>query len=107
MKSFLQRYGSRIQGVLHGFDRLRFRGTLRALSFVRGMSGFLFAVGVPFRDFDKYARRTTEQIRQATYDFAKASGRPVQTFPSHDKEAHALFEASAPNFKGLKVVFIP
>jgi hypothetical protein len=90
MKSFLQRYSSRIQGVLHGFDRLRFRGTLRALSFVRGMSGFLFAVGVPFRDFEKYARRTTEQIRQATYDFAKANGRPVQTFPSHDKEAHVL-----------------
>ncbi|MBL8793527.1 MAG: hypothetical protein JNM56_06465, partial [Planctomycetia bacterium] len=45
MQSFLQRYGSRIHGVLHGWDRLRFRGTLRALAFQRGMSGFLFAMG--------------------------------------------------------------
>ena len=32
MESFLQRYGSRIHGVLHGWDRVRFRGTLRALA---------------------------------------------------------------------------
>ncbi len=53
MKSFLQRYGSRIHGILHGLDRVRFRGTLRALSYVRGMSGFLFGIGVHFQGFRK------------------------------------------------------
>ncbi len=29
MKSFLQRFGSFVSGVLHGFDRLRLRGSKR------------------------------------------------------------------------------
>jgi hypothetical protein len=93
MKSFLQRYGSRIHGILHGLDRVRFRGTLRALSYVRGMSGFLFGIGVPFKDFEKYVRKTSLQIRQATHDRATASGRPLETFRSPDKEAYARFVA--------------
>jgi hypothetical protein len=30
MKTFLQRFGSVVRGVLHGFDRLRFRGAKAA-----------------------------------------------------------------------------
>src|ERR1700722_3889990 len=89
MPSFLQRFAPRIHGVLHGFDRLRFRGTLRPLAFSRGMSGFLFALGVSFKDFPSYVERTTQQVRQATFELAKATGRPLEPFCGSDKEAHA------------------
>jgi hypothetical protein len=89
MQSFLQRYAPRIHGVLHGFDRLRFRGTFRDLAFNRGMSGFLFAVGVAFKNFSSYVNQTTQQVRQATSDLAQAAGRPLEPFRTSDKEAHA------------------
>ncbi|MBL8793170.1 MAG: hypothetical protein JNM56_04640, partial [Planctomycetia bacterium] len=72
-----------------GWARLRFRGTLRALAFQRGMSGFLFALGVAFKDFQTYVDGTTRQPRQATSDLAQAAGRPLEPFPHSDKEAHA------------------
>jgi hypothetical protein len=89
MQSFLQRFAPRIYGVLHGFDRLRCRGTLRALAWPRGMSGFLFAVGVAFKSFQSYVEGTTQQIRQATFDLAQTAGRPLEPFRTSDKEAHA------------------
>ncbi|MGO9468402.1 MAG: hypothetical protein ACLQIB_51560 [Isosphaeraceae bacterium] len=38
MKSFLQRFGSFVSGVLHGFDRLRLRGSKRLLCTSGGVS---------------------------------------------------------------------
>jgi hypothetical protein len=38
MLRFVQRHVEKVTGVLHGFDRLRFRGTLRNLMFIEGMS---------------------------------------------------------------------
>jgi hypothetical protein len=43
MKSFLARHASKIKGVLHGFDRIRFRGTLRWLANTKGMMNWLTA----------------------------------------------------------------
>ena len=38
MQSFLHRFRERIPGVLNGFDRVRFRGSLLRLASVGGMS---------------------------------------------------------------------
>ena len=43
MKSFLQRHHRQILGVLSGFNRLRFRGTLRTLANVPGVLSYLLA----------------------------------------------------------------
>lgn len=37
MQGFIERHQDRIVGVLSGFDRILFRGTMRALSHVAGM----------------------------------------------------------------------
>jgi hypothetical protein len=36
MKEFLRRFAGVVTGVLHGFDRLRFRGSKRQLCMWRG-----------------------------------------------------------------------
>ena len=43
MNPFVLRYADRIVGVLSGFDRLVFRGSLRALAYTAGMLGYLCA----------------------------------------------------------------
>ena len=40
MKSFLQHFGSLVLGILHGFDRLRFRGSKRLLCNPRASAYF-------------------------------------------------------------------
>lgn len=37
MQTFLQRFGGAVIGVLHGFDRVRFRGTKCLLMHVGGL----------------------------------------------------------------------
>ena len=46
MDSFVHKYAGLVAGVLSGFDRLIFRGTLRTLAFTKGMMGYLWAAGV-------------------------------------------------------------
>ena len=41
MERFLTRHASRITGILSGFDRMLFRGTLRSISYVDGLDKFL------------------------------------------------------------------
>jgi hypothetical protein len=48
MLGFVQRHAEKVTGVLHGFDRLRFRGTLRKLVFLEGMMEFLWKTKVLF-----------------------------------------------------------
>jgi len=78
MKSFLQRHGEKILGVLSGFDRLRFRGSLRMLCNVKGLGCWLYDAGILVKDFLPFAERATKQLRGTLERMAEAAGRPVQ-----------------------------
>jgi len=43
MQKFIQRHQEDVIGVLGGFDRVLFRGTLRSISYGEGLEGFLGA----------------------------------------------------------------
>ncbi len=62
MESFLQKYGQYVTGVLKGFDRLVFRGTLRQVVFVRGMMSYLFAANVLLKDFSGHVLSVSARI---------------------------------------------
>jgi hypothetical protein len=91
MKTFIQRFGKRILGVLHGFDRLRFRGTRRFLASATGMLRYLWRRQILLKDFKAFASNITAQVRQAAEEVAVRSGRPVLYLPNGqmDKEAWA------------------
>jgi hypothetical protein len=78
MLTFVQRHAARVIGVLHGFDRVRLRGTLRWLANCRGLMNYLYAVKVLLKDFTDYAKQATDQIRDASHEVAAAAGRPVE-----------------------------
>lgn len=77
MKRFLRQHADQISGVLSGFDRLRFRGTLRWLAYTAGMRSFLSCLGVYLKDFKTYVQGVTDQIRDAAEQVAHAEGRRV------------------------------
>ena len=78
MYHFLHRHAAKVMGVLSGFDRLLLRGTLRALSYVNGMKGFLDGRNVHLKDFGDYAQATTELVKAAVVREAEEHGRPIE-----------------------------
>jgi hypothetical protein len=91
MQSFLTRYASEVKGTLSGFDRVRFRGTLRWLANTNGMGAWLHRANVLLKDFKDYAMGLTETIKQATQQLAEREQRPLEYLPcsSIRKEDHA------------------
>lgn len=91
MKLFLARHASRVLGVLSGFDRLVFRGTLRNIAFVAGMETYLSMRRVLLKDFAGFAQEMTATLKAASLQEANRLGRPVVYLPSSktDKEARA------------------
>jgi hypothetical protein len=77
MNTFLQRHQSSVTGMLSGFDRLRFRGTLRMLAHQGGFASFLRIIQVKLKDFGQWVQQMTGLVREATEQIAQAAGRPV------------------------------
>ena len=77
MIDFVHRHAASVTGVLSGFDRLWFRGTLRRLANAAGMRTFLSYVGVLLKDAGQYMERATERVKSASVAVAEAAGRPV------------------------------
>jgi hypothetical protein len=76
MKTFLQRLGSVVLGVLNGLDRLVFRGKLCSLYSPEGMNVYLDANKVLRKDFDQHAKQVTKNVLQASLiEKAKAMNR--------------------------------
>ena len=80
-----------VTGVLSGWDRLVFRGTLRMLAFAGGMAAYLSRIGMLLKDFGDHAQAMTEQLIQASLQRAEATGRPVEYLrsPSIRKDDYA------------------
>jgi hypothetical protein len=82
VQGFVAKHAERVIGTLSGFDRLVFRGTLRALSNHRGLMSYLWAVQVRLTDFAAHALALTEQLKDASLSLARQLGRPVQYLTS-------------------------
>jgi hypothetical protein len=90
MQSFLTRHQSEIKGTLSGFDRVRFRGTLRWLANVSGLGAWLFHAGILLKQFKDYAMGLTNTIRDSTRRIAEAAERPLQYVASSTQRKEDL-----------------
>src|ERR1700730_17950834 len=82
MKEFIAKYRNEIAGVLSGFDRLIFRGTLRSLAYVAGMQTYLTMNKVLLKDFGRHALHISQRLKDASLAGARALGRPVKYLAS-------------------------
>lgn len=77
MASFLQQHAKLVSGMLSGWDRLRFRGTLSQLCHSGGLNAFIHATGRLFKDFKEFALASSGQLKKAAIEAAERLNRPV------------------------------
>jgi hypothetical protein len=94
-KSSSAKYADKIQGVLSGFDRLVFRGSLRKICYPFGMEGYLWATQVPLKEFGKHVNEIGGRVKDGALRCMLETGRPVKYLPSSkdDKEKIARWIA--------------
>ena len=76
MEGFVHRHAADVIGVLSGFDRVLFRGTLRSISYAKGLDRFMGAAHVKYRDYGTFVQGLSAQLKTHAEALAKASGRP-------------------------------
>jgi len=86
MGDLLERYDSKLAGVLHCYDRLVLQGSLAALRYADGMSNYLRRRGIRIFDYTKFAAPLREEIRE---NAGGGAGDPVHP----QAEGHAQGEA--------------
>jgi hypothetical protein len=82
MKSFLAKHSPDIIGVLNGWDRAVFRGTLRLIANVEMMMHYLWRCQVLLKDFTEHAKGLTRMLIDSSAAQAQCSGRPDRYLPS-------------------------
>jgi hypothetical protein len=107
MQQFIEKYAEQINGVLTGFDRLVFRGSLWRLNYGRydsslkamvatGMEEYLWQNKILFKNYQDYVKRVSERLKKATLEPFEKQKIPVIFLrnPSADKNQVAREIAS-------------
>ena len=85
MKQFITKYADKIKGVLSGFDRLVFRGSMRSFNYDAGRKFYLCIEKLPYKDFVAHAQKVTERVKITSLASIRAEGRPVVYLASSKK----------------------
>jgi hypothetical protein len=107
MQQFIDRYARQIDGVLTGFDRLVFRGSLRRLhygwwdanlrAFVStGMEQYLLQNKILFKDYFQHVKGLSQRLRNSSVKPFQEQGLPIifERNPEIDKDELARGVAS-------------
>jgi hypothetical protein len=108
MNAFLRVFAGLVWGVLHGFDRLVFRGHLRQITRVQGMDHYLHTHRVLYKDYEDHVKQKTSQLIEASLEGANQQKRPIIYLPSCNisKEEQAVKIATRDGIReGLICVF--
>src|SRR4029077_16777841 len=82
MQSFLSKFAGVVRGVLSGFDRLFFRGSLRNIAFHDGMQNYVYANRILYKNFGRHSQEVTARVLDASLRQAHELGREVRYLPS-------------------------
>ena len=95
MERFLERHQGCVVGVLSGFDRILFRGTLRSISYLEGFDRFLRHHGILYKDFGKFVGGLSRQVKDHVEAMVERSGRPYIYLQSSKKSKEKIASATA------------
>lgn len=82
MNRFLQQHAKSVIGMVSGWDRLRFRGTLQRICYPRGLGAFLGCTRRFYKGFKTFALESSAQLKAAALEVAREAGRPVRHLSS-------------------------
>ena len=99
MQQFIEKFREQITGVLSGFDRLVFRGSLRRLQYgtwngqlkatvARGMEEYPWQNQILFKDYAEHVKRVSQRLKDESLKPFRQRGLPVIFLrsPQVDKE---------------------
>jgi hypothetical protein len=95
MDKFITKHKDEIAGVLSGYDRIVFRGSLRSLSYPEGMMHYLWANQVRLVEFGSHVQQVSERLKAAVRTDAETAGRPIQYLESANTDKEQLARAIA------------
>jgi len=91
MDTLLNRFITKVKGVITGFDRIVFKGMLRPIMYAGGMEYFLQSHNVLNKDFKAYAMRQSKAIVESAEEMSKRlSGRGTEYIPSSNERKETL-----------------
>lgn len=90
MDTFLQRHADSVTGVLSGWDRMLFRGTLLSLSYPEGMGSFLGSHRVMYKDYARWAGELSERLKDHARQMAERAGREFRYLASSGQRKEQL-----------------
>lgn len=83
MNIFLAKFRDVIKGIITGFDRIVFKGSILPLSHAEGAMSFCQSHGIRNKDFKRWAIGQTEQVVQCAEQYArKHTGRGIEAIAS-------------------------
>ena len=65
MQQFIAKFKNDIQGVLSGFDRVLFRGSLRRLTHPLGMEWYLGENNLLFKQYEDHVKAVSQKVKKA------------------------------------------
>lgn len=87
MQQFIGKFDKDMQGVLSGFDRLVFRGTLPRLSYSDGMRLYLIQNKLLFKDYESHVKAVSQKVKKAALEPFQQQNLPVKyVYGRDDKE---------------------
>ncbi len=92
MVCFLDRHQDNVIGVLSGFDRILFRGTLLSISYRDGLDRFLSHHDVLLKDFGRFAGGLSQTVKDHVQDLVAQSGRPYLYLESSKQSKEKIAE---------------
>lgn len=92
MNQFIKQHQSQATGMLSGWDRIRFRGTLRVLAAVPGLFTWLNEQHVLLKQFKGFALQLTERLKTSVEKVAAAAGRRIKYLASSALSKEALVQ---------------
>ena len=90
MNEFLTQHRSSVKGVISGWDRIRFRGTIRWLATLNGMASFLSTIGVLMVQFRSWAMQITAELKNGAAQVCELKGRPVIYVASSNRRKESI-----------------
>lgn len=82
MKQFITKHERSIVGVLSGWDRIRFRGTIRTLAVTKLLASWLWDRQAMLKHFKPFALELTDSLKASIEGIAAAAGQTVKYLAS-------------------------
>ncbi len=88
MQQFIEKYGSQIQGVVTGWDRLVLRGSLRRLNYgcwdkhlgalvAKGMEEYRWQNKLLFKDYAQHVKQASEHVKRESLEPFRRHNLPI------------------------------